>query len=235
MKIITRRVFLFLSVAALVAAPLCAADATPKYLGLSAPDPMVLLAPPPVDGTAEAAADLETVVRAYNARTPDELARAQDEVKHTIFCFTPAIGPWFVPGKFPKTEALLKEIEAETKVIVTSGKKHWQRLRPYQVDPARLPDSIEHEAPTDYSYPSGHSTRGTVWAFVLAEIFPEHREAILAKGRDSGWLRVLGGVHYPTDIYAGRVLGQALARAFLASPAFQQDLAAVRVELAGVH
>ncbi len=237
MKLITRRTFVALGLLAFVIAPLRAADAAPKYLylGAGAPDPIVLLAPPPEAGSAEDAADLETVVRAYNARTPEELARAKSEVNNTIFHFGPMIGPWFVPGKFPKTEALFKEVEAETKAVTSIGKKHWKRLRPYHVDPARLPDSIEHEDRTDYSYPSGHSTRGTTWALLLAEIFPEKREALLAKGRDTGWLRVLGGVHYPTDIYAGRVLGQALARAFLASPAFQQDLAAAKAEVAGAH
>ena len=99
------------------------------------------------------------------------------------------------------------------------------------MDAARFPDAIEHEERTDYSYPSGHSTRGTLFALLLAELFPDRREAILAKGRDSGWLRVQGGVHYPTDIYAGRVLGQALARKFLSSPAFQRDFAAAQAEL----
>ena len=100
------------------------------------------------------------------------------------------------------------------------------------MEPARFPRAVEHEKPTDYSYPSGHSTRGTVYAQVLAELFPEKREALVAKGRETGWLRVQGGVHYPTDIYAGRVLGQALARDFLASASFQADLAAVKAELA---
>jgi len=58
---------------------------------------------------------------------------------------------------------------------------------------------------------------------------------LFANPDDTGWLRILGGVHYPTDMYAGRVLGQALARAFLASPAFQQDLAAVKAELSGAR
>jgi acid phosphatase (class A) len=232
---ITRRSFLVLSLMAFVAAPLCAADATPKYLGPNAPDPITLLAPPPVAGSAEDLADLETVVRVYNARTPVELARAKDEVKDSIFMFAPAMGPWFVPGKFPKTEAFFKEIVIEIKAVTSTGKKHWQRIRPYQIDPVRLPDSVEHEDRTDYSYPSGHSTRGTAEALLLAEIFPDKREALLAKGRDTGWLRVLGGVHYPTDIYAGRVLGQALARAFLANPACQQDLAAVKAELSAAQ
>jgi acid phosphatase (class A) len=124
------------------------------------------------------------------------------------------------------------EVEAEAKRVVDDSKRYFKRPRPYHVAPDRFPHSIEHEDPTHYSYPSGHSTRGTVFALLLAELFPEHREAILAKGREVGWLRVQGGVHYPTDIYAGRVLGQELARDFLRTEAFQRDLAAARAELA---
>jgi acid phosphatase (class A) len=81
-----------------------------------------------------------------------------------------------------------------------------------------------------YGYPSGHSTRGTVYSLVLAELFPERKDAILAVGRTIGWDRVLLGVHFPTDIYAGRVLGQAVFRELMASPAFQHDLAEAKTE-----
>ena len=83
----------------------------------------------------------------------------------------------------------------------------------------------------DYGYPSAHSTRGTVQALLLAELFPEHKEAILEIGRHLGWDRVLLGKHFPTDIYAGRVMGQALVRELLASPAFQNDLAEAKTEV----
>jgi acid phosphatase (class A) len=170
--------------------------------------------------------------RIYSAATPDQTARGKDEVTLTVFHFAAAIGPWFLPGKFPKTEALFKAVEAEAKAVTDGAKNHWQRIRPYHLEPGLFPNAVEHKARTDYSYPSGHSTRGTTFALLLAELFPEKRDAILAKGCDTGWLRVLGGVHYPTDIYAGRVLGQALAREFLRSEAFQRDLAAARAELA---
>jgi acid phosphatase (class A) len=228
----SRLPFLPLALLAFCAAPLLRAAEAAKYLSAGQPDPIALLAPPPVPGSAEDATDMESAFRVYSAATPAERARGTDEVKLTIFHFAPAIGPWFVPGKFPKTEALFKEVEAEANVVKNLAKNHWQRIRPYHGDPARFPDAIEHEARTDYSYPSGHSTRGTTYALLLAELFPDKRDALLAKGRDTGWLRVQGGVHYPADIYAGRVLGQALAREFLASPAFQRDLAAARAELA---
>jgi acid phosphatase (class A) len=66
---------------------------------------------------------------------------------------------------------------------------------------------------------------------LLAELFPDRKEAILATGRDIGWDRVLLGKHFPTDIYAGRVLGQAIVRELLANPAFQHDLAEAKAEM----
>jgi acid phosphatase (class A) len=223
-----------LLLAFVIAGPLQAAPASApvSYLADSHTDILTLLAPPPTAGSAEDKADLEAAYAVASTATPAQVAQAKDEVKLTPFHFAPVIGAWFQAGKFPKLEALFKEIETESKAVTSKGKKHWQRARPYIVDPARFPHAVEHEKPTDYSYPSGHSTRGTVYAMVLAELFPAHRDALIAKGRETGWLRVQGGVHYPTDIYAGRVLGQALARDFLASPSFQADLAAVRAELA---
>ena len=68
-------------------------------------------------------------------------------------------------------------------------------------------------------------------ALLLAELFPERKEAILAIGRNIGWDRVLIGKHFPTDIYAGRMLGQAIVRELLANPAFQHDLAEAKAEV----
>src|SRR5205823_2847867 len=104
---------------------------------------------------------------------------------------------------------------------------HFKRLRPYQIDESL---SLGKPEPS-FGYPSGHSVRGTVYAMLVAELFPEHKEAILKIGRDIGWNRVIIGKHFPTDIYAGRVLGQAIVRELLATTAFQHDLAEARAEV----
>jgi acid phosphatase (class A) len=83
-----------------------------------------------------------------------------------------------------------------------------------------------------FSYPSCHATEGMVLALVLAELFPDRREAVLAIGRDLGWHRVWIARHYPTDIYAGRVFAQAIVRQMKASPDFQHDLAEAKAEIA---
>ncbi len=203
-----------------------------KYLPADHVHAQSILPPPPPSGTSEDLADLDTVARVHAAASAADLATAADEVKLTIFHFAPAIGPWFVRGKFPKTEALFAEVETEAKAVTNEGKAHWRRIRPYHVDPVRVPHAVENEKKTDYSYPSGHSTRGTVYSLLLAELFPEKRDALLGIGREIGWLRVEGGVHYPSDVLAGRVLGIALAKDFLRDPDFGRDLAAAREELA---
>jgi len=209
-----------------------AATLNADYLQSGKPNPVELLAPPPAAGSAEDRADLEEAA-AVSSAAPDKLvARARGEDSLNIFHFAPAIGAWFQSGKFPKLETLIKQVEKETKTVTSTGKTYWKRLRPYHVDPARFNRAIEDEYYTDYSYPSGHSTRATVFALLLADIFPDKRDGILMKGRESGWLRVIGGVHYPTDVYAGRVLGQAIVRELKASPAFQADFESAKAEAA---
>ncbi len=192
------------------------------YLAPGHPDGLALLPPPPEAGSAEAAADLATVRAACKARTPDEEVRAKREESLSVNLFAPVIGQAFQFDKLPKTAALLKEVQGEIGGVVDVPKNHWKRLRPFQVDKELLFGRPER----GFSYPSGHSTGSTVYALVLADIFPEKREAILAEGREIGWDRVLVGKHFPTDIQAGRVLGQAIFHELEASPAFQHDILA---------
>jgi acid phosphatase (class A) len=224
-----------LAVVAFVVAPLRAAETPRAYLPAGAVDAKLLVPVPPARGSAEDKLDFDNTLAVHRAATPAEIARGDSENKLTIFHFAPAIGAWFVAGKFPRTESLFRQVETEAKGATDDAKNFFKRPRPYHVAPDLFLHSIEHEDPTHYSYPSGHSTRGTVYALLLAELFPEKRDALLAVGRDCGWLRVQGGVHYPLDVFAGRVLGQALAREFLRSEAFQRDLATARAELASAE
>jgi acid phosphatase (class A) len=207
----------------LAASPLFADS---SYLTPGHPDGVALLAPPPAPGSAEEAADLASARAIFKARTPAEQDRAFKDASLSIFLFEPAIGPFFQPGKLPKTEALFQKVRTNITEAINIPKDHWKRRRPYELDESLMVGRPEKS----FSYPSGHSTRGTVQALLLAELFPEQKDAILEFGRQIGWDRVLIGKHFPTDINAGRVLGQAMMRELLASPAFQHDLAKAKAE-----
>ena len=71
-----------------------------------------------------------------------------------------------------------------------------------------------------------------VLALVLADFFPEQRDAIIAEARSIGWHRVEIARHYPTDIYAGRVLAQAIVRQMKKDDDFQKDFARAKAEVA---
>jgi acid phosphatase (class A) len=211
-----------------LASPLCASD---RYLEPGHPDSVALLAPPPVPGSEEEAADLEMSRQVVKARTSAETVRAREEMKLNIFTFTAAIGPIFQPGKFPKSEALLAKVRSEIREPIDTPKKYWKRPRPYQMDASLTFGKPE----SSFSYPSGHSTVATVQAMVLAELFPDKREAILALGRQIGWDRVQTGYHFLTDVRAGRVLGQAIVREMMANQLFQHDLAEAKAEIAAAQ
>ena len=198
-----------------------------RYLSPGHPNGIALLPPPPAPGSVEETADLDSVRAVFKGRTPAEEKRALKDAALSFSIFAPAIGPVFDPAKLPKTQALLKRVKDEIGIAIDTSKNHFKRQRPYQMDEHLFLGTPEQS----FSYPSGHSTRGTVYSLVLAELFPDKRPAILEVGRNIGWDRVLIGKHFPSDVYAGRVLGQALARELLASPPFQHDLLEAKAEI----
>ena len=54
------------------------------------------------------------------------------------------------------------------------------------------------------SYPSGHAAFGMACALLLAQVVPEQRAALFARGRQYGAARVIVGAHFPTDVAAGQ-------------------------------
>jgi acid phosphatase (class A) len=117
----------------------------------------------------------------------------------------------------------------------SAAKNNYKRPRPFVVnketsctpeDEARLSDNG--------SYPSGHTSIGWAWALILAEIAPERADAILSRGYAFGQSRVICGVHWQSDVHAGRVIGAAVVARLHTDPVFLAQLAAARKELAAV-
>lgn len=201
------------------------------YLAEGKPDAIALLAPPPLAGSPEQAADLAEVKAVYHAATKNEVAAAYSEKKFSIFNFAPAVGDFFQASKFPKTEEFFHRVQKDAEAVTDAAKDFYQRPRPYVVDPSLANGKLEKS----FSYPSGHSTESMTLALVLADMFPDKRDAIIAKARSIGWHRVEIARHYLTDIYAGRVLAQAIVREMKMNPDFQKDFAAAKAELAGAQ
>lgn len=205
-------------------APLFADSA---YLTTNSFDTISLLPPPPAPGSAEETADLASTRTVFNGRTDAEKTRAMKDSGLSFSLFQPAIGPTFNLQNLPKTKALLEKVKKDIGQVIDAPKNHYKRLRPYQLDDQLVLGQPE----PSFGYPSGHSTRGTVYSLVIAELFPQEKDSILAIGRDIGWDRVLIGKHFPTDVYAGRVLGYAIVRQLHSSTLFEHDLEQAMAEI----
>jgi acid phosphatase (class A) len=198
-----------------------------NFPGTKAIDPVKLLPAPPSPDSAESRAELALMVGIQRYRTPAEVDCCRAEVNLTAAAYASVLGPWLKAENLPALEALFRKLDSDSKFLSGTAKAHFGRKRPAVVD-QRIQTAIENE--TSLAYPSGHATRGMMYALVLAQLAPEKRDALLERGREIGWNRVIAGLHRPSDIVAGRVLGQALVRQLLEDPKFQEELAKAKAE-----
>lgn len=224
------RLILFLAlvlVPSLAGGPPAGAD---PFLGAPAGRLGLALPPPPGPGSLEAQADLEAVLQVQAWRTPAEEALAREAVHVDLFSFAAVLGAGFRRDRHPAFAALDSRLERDIRAAVDPAKLHFDRPRPPHADPAVRP-CLPVPPLTSRTYPSGHATEAHVFAEVLGEVFPERRDALEAHARRLSWARVVAGVHYPTDLEAGRRLAQSLVRALRGNPDFQRAVGACRAEV----
>ena len=75
---------------------------------------------------------------------------------------------------------------------------------------------IQVPAPTTTSFPSGHAATAVAGTMALARVWPAARWAMAGLAALIAFSRIYVGVHYPTDVVAGALLGAACAWLVLA-------------------
>jgi acid phosphatase (class A) len=186
----------------------------------------VLLAPPPSPQDPRTQAELEELRHLEATRTPARVATAQADAEESVFRLTVALGKALTPAQVPKTVVFFQDLL--TNNGVTAAKKSFARPRPYAVA-----TDLKPVCPLSRSgaYPSGHATVGYYMGVVLAAMLPEQREAIFARTQEFAESRLVCGVHYRSDIEAGRIAGTALAAVAMTNANFQARFTEARAEL----
>jgi acid phosphatase (class A) len=146
--------------------------------------------------------------------------------------FSCALGVELSEKQTPTTWSILHRIELDVRTIGTPAKDFYDRKRPLIGNDAPLCVPREDWMKTNASYPSGHSMVAWSWGLILAELAPAKADSVLGLGRESGESRVICGVHFLSDVEAGRTLGSAMVARLHSEPAFAADMATAKREIA---
>lgn len=220
----------------LLAAPLGAAADEAAYLSDGDVPLTELLAPPPAPGSPRHQIDMQAVLDAQTARTETSVEQAKADSLRSVMRFADALGPGAIEAALPLTRALFRRVAKETEDLTDLAKALYQRPRPFKTNPDIHPLLVtpaDGSRPTGRtpSYPSGHSAFATATAILLSAMVPERKAEIFQRAEIFAQNRLVAGVHYPSDIEAGRISGTVIANALMHSDRFRSDYAPARAEL----
>lgn len=208
MKVLKNQNLALALVSMVVSLSFAEANAQPKthsFLGLR-------LEAPPAMGTAQSDQDFMELHRYQDHRTPSECESADSQSHLTLENgFGPQTGV-LTEAEMKKAKLLSVRVMAKASLAALYFKKLFKRPRPYKTDSSLNPCV---DLPGGYAYPSGHSTNGYALALALAKKFPYKKDLILKQGLKIGENRLIGGVHHPSDVVAGRKLAQQVVKCML--------------------
>jgi len=170
--------------------------------------PNFLTARPPVGNlTVEDIKECNEIVAEQKCLTEADYAfiKQANDAPHEVFY------QWLVlRGLRPSMSELRGWWENEKNIdVISKLKVALQRQRPY-INFAEI-----HLAPgittSDYSFPSGHSCGAFYIATKLSKKWPHLTDALFGVADRIARSRVQAGVHYPSDVQAGKAIGIALA------------------------
>lgn len=188
-----------------------------------------VLPAPPEKFSAIYNAEIKAILKRQAALTDADKATvaAEDHISPRMIV-EPVLGAQYSEEAYPALFTLLRHSASDAWRLSDATQDFWQRKRPWMAD-----DRVELlvSTITRPSYPSGHTVTNHVWAHVLSELFPAKREALFTRAYGIGKHRVDAGVHFPSDVAAGKKFAAAVFAKMHTTPAFKNELAAARAEL----
>lgn len=201
------------------------------------PDSLALLPAPPAEGSQAQAADGEAFRTLTALRNGPRGALAVKDANlqfpQAASIFSCALDVNISEQATPSLNLLLRRTMRDAGRATRKAKDAYQRPRPFMVfhSTTCTPDDEAHLR-QDGSYPSGHSALGWAWALVLTAIAPDRADALLQRGRAFAQSRAVCGMHWKSDIEAGRLIGSATVARLHDKAEFTAQMAAAKDEIA---
>ncbi|KPF79481.1 PA-phosphatase [Brevundimonas sp. AAP58] len=194
----------------------------------------------PLERSAEDIADREASSRMRSLEDTDRwlLATRHAELRPGVALahFDCALGFRIDAVASPYLVAILRRTLHDAETAAELSKSRRMRARPVADDPARPSCQTVTEAQrATASHPSGSAAVGMAYALILSDLVPDRPAPIEQTGRQIAASRMICGMHYPTDVRDGALLGEQVARAILSMPSFTTDASAAREEIAAAR
>ena len=125
----------------------------------------------------------------------------------------------------PEIILLCERAATDASTANTAVKNKYQRLRPFFTfkEESLKPWTDEEEGKT-LSYPSGHSSRGYIFALALCTVAPDHTTEIMLRAQDYALNRVICGHHWKTDTDASLLLAATMFANVVCTEGYQAQL-----------
>lgn len=160
---------------------------------------------PPKAGSQAQKSDEKELLKLQSERTPEDKARTESEIYVSLKSFFgKPYGP-LTDQEVEKLNPLFDQLENDADYYIQLLKKEFPRQRPFLYVKGLEP-LIARE--TTGAYPSGHAALSKLYALILSDIFPERKMDFAKRADQIARDRILAGMHHPTDIKAGKKLGE---------------------------
>lgn len=176
--------------------------------------------PPPAAGSRAERKDFEALRDWQKKRTTGQCARAASASQASYEEFFGDISPFPRPLP-PEAAAIFSRVQGETDGVAAGVKDMFRRPRPFHTDKSLEPCLGRIGG---LAYPSGHATISRLFALILADLVPGRKKEFFARADAAALDRVIGGVHHPSDIEAGKLLARELYKRYRKSPVFREEM-----------
>ena len=179
-----------------------------KVSDLVTVDWIKIIPEPPSNDSVQTREELKLVSKRSNNRTATEVKEVllNDEDPLNIFM------PFITENKLDFDEEEFKKYERIVDHVFGLLKRMHNRPRPAQLAEhfdveIDVLETKTHHTP---AYPSGHAAYGYLIAELLSDKYPQHKKELMKLGDKTGFLRVVQGVHYPSDSLSANQLVRTL-------------------------
>lgn len=220
-----------LGLACMMVLSACAGERYPYSYQFMSPDAIAItaLGAPPAVGSKEWNAEIDGILARQKKLTAKQksVLVAENAITPSMIVL-PVLGAKYTEASYPKLYDWLRRAGSDAWRTSDAHEDYWNAPRPWVAD-----SRVQLLVPriTRPSYPSGHTTTNTVWAYMLTALFPEKHELLFKRAHEIAFHRVDAGVHFPHDVEAGKRLGGLIYQQIEMNADYQAEKRAVEQEL----